>query len=531
MRQSYKLNRLDSSADKKTFIVLAAIILAAVALRAYSFAGFIGLDDAEYADLADRVLKGVFPFGMYEGAAVFPQRVGVIIPAAVIFRLFGVSELTMVIYPLVISVLSVAVAYVAASHFFGQRAGLIAACVWAGLPVEIGNATKLLPDLPSAFYASLGVMGVLLISASDEQRKTVVFLWGLLAGASFGISWLCKESITYLAPFCLFLSIYTIGKDPGKNTALWAGVAAASLGILFAEMLAYRRFTGDWLFRFHQVEINYQQFKNGFFTEGSRLGWDPGSSYAANLFKRLLVTGPKAIFINSQFLYTPLAGLAASAYAWLRRDRAFLIPAIWFFTLAFMFNFSSSSTSTYIPLALFNRYLYPICLPAVVLSAGLVERVFFDGIRQRGSRTTAFDSVMKAFVAAALLFAAYTAFLGVRYSRSHEVWAPYAKAAGAIVKPTDRVYTDILTMRGLKFFWKYPFAIDASDFDGMDSSKGIEPGSFVLINPRAVDWLELNAGMIYHYRLGYNKPYFYQDIPASWKTVWKDGKAVLYRVE
>lgn len=531
MRYPDKQGHFGPSGDKTTLIALAAIILIAAALRAYSFAGFIGLDDAEYADLADRVLKGVFPFGMYEGAAVFPQRVGVIIPAAVIFRLFGVSELTMVIYPLVISVLSVAVAYVAASQFFGQRAGLIAAFIWALLPVEMSNATKLLPDLPSAFYASLGVLGVLLISGSGEKRKAVIFLWGLLAGASFGISWLCKESITYLAPFCLFLLIYTIRKDPGKNTALWAGVAAASIGILFTEMLAYRHFTGDWLFRFHQVEINYQQFKNGFFTEGSRFGWDPGSGYAANLAKRLLVTGPKAIFINSQFLYTPLIGLAASAYAWLRKDRAFLIPAIWLFTLAFMFNFSSSSTSTYIPLALFNRYLYPICLPAVALSAGLVERVFFDGFRERGSSTIGSNPLLKAFAAAALLYIAYTAFLGVRYSRSHEVWASYAKTAGAILKPTDRVYTDILSIRGLKFFWKYPGAMNASDFDGMDGSRAIEPGSFVLINPRAVDWLELNAGMIYHYRQGYNKPYFYQDIPASWKPVWKEGKAVLYRVE
>ena len=58
------------------------------------------------------------------------------------------------------------------------------------------------------------------------------------------------------------------------------------------------------------------------------------------------------------------------AWATVMRDRRFLAAGVWFLVLMIMFNFGSSSVISYRPLPLFERYVYPILLPAVVLVSG-----------------------------------------------------------------------------------------------------------------------------------------------------------------
>ncbi len=531
-----KMNTIDRrplsafAASPARMALLLLIILFGAALRVYCFHGFVGLDDAEYARFAHQMARGSFTVGTYEGPAVFPLRIGLIYPVSVLFRLFGVGEWSMLLYPLTLSVLSIALAYFAAAYFFGGKAGFAAAALWAVLPLDVENATKLVPDLPAAFYASAGLIIILYLMRLKTERKLPLFLGGAAAGLAFGLSWLCKETVAYVVPFVFVVFVISLRADRKNAAPLWIGAAVASFCVLFGEMAFYHHRTGDWLFRFHEVERNYLQWKNGFFTEGSDFGWSAGNGYGKALAKRLLLTGPATIFLNVHFLFMPLFGLLAAFHALIWKEKSFLLPALWLGTLAAMFNFSSSSFSSYTPLTLFNRYLYPICLPAVVLTAGLVEALVAKsrGVIGPVYRERLFWGIVLTSVLA--LLGGYLAFRMVRDTGSAQAWTAEVRRVSGTIKPMDRVFTDSIARRGLEFFWRYPEEMNLADFEKL-SGVQIPAGSYVLTNSRYADWLVKNAGMWLSSTPDYRRPDFIDHPPASWKVVWKNGNAALYRVE
>ena len=512
------------------FIILLAIVFCGIALRLHCFRGFVGLDDAEYAKLAYQMAQNGFGVGNYNGPAVFPLRVGIIYPASILFRLFGVTEWSIIGYSFFLSIIGILIAYICTRYCFGTAAGLVAAAIWAILPLDVENSTYFLPDLPGAFFASTGLVCILFLIQSKSEKRLALFAGGFLAGITFGISWLCKETVLYLVPFCVVLCVIMLKENLGRNGPTWIGIAIGSLGIVLAEMILYHYLAGDLLFRFNEMERNYLQLKNGFFTEGSRWGWQLGDSYLRALSKRLLLTGPKTIFLNSYFLFMPLFGLIASFHALYWKDRSFFIPALWLLTVCAMFNFSSSSLSHYTPLALFERYLYPICLPSVVLTAGLLRRL----ISFSGKPFTMMDREKLFWGAMLLIFiiliGGYQTFRSIRDIGRIRALTSEVRVISNLLKPWERIYTDPISQRGLEFFWKYDERINIIDFEGM-SIKQIPPKSFVLTNRWYADWLNINAGMWLSDISGYKRPEFFRNPPPSWKVIWGNDNAKLYHSE
>ncbi len=523
-----KANGLNHRND---LLALLGIVVVAVGLRLYCIRGFAGFDDAEYAKIAYQITQGHFKTGTYQGPAVFPLRVGVIYPTVLSFRFFGVTEWGMILFPLLLSILSLMLAYGCASLFFGNEAGLVAAAFWAVLPADIEyNATKLLPDLPAAFFAGLGIFGIFLLHRRERLDRHLLFLGGLLAGLSFGMSWLCKESLAFFLPFCLVLLFIGFREDRGKTAVLWSGVAAGSLGVLLLEMIAYRSATGDWLFRVHEIDRNYRQCGNCFFTEGSRFGWGAGGSHLKAVVKRLFLDGPQTIFLNSRFLFLPFTGLLASLYALYWRDRRFLLPSLWLLTLCFMFNFSTSSFTSYTPLALFERYLYPIYLPAIVTTAGLLAGLLFrtpTESRDNAGRERLFWGVTLAVMLSTT--GGYHAFQMIRGHEDVKAWTSGVRAAGRLVPPGRVIYTDPIGKKGLEFFRQYADPEQIVDFEGMMTSQ-VAGGNFVLMNDRYAEWLDINAGMWLTGPSGYRKPEFFSRIPSSWNVIFRTSDSALYRV-
>jgi 4-amino-4-deoxy-L-arabinose transferase-like glycosyltransferase len=512
------------------FAALATIIVTAAALRLSRFGGYDGLDDAEYARIAHSIASGTFSLSEYLGPAVFPLRTGIIVPTSLFFWMFGLSEWTMVLYPLILSVLALPLIYICAACFFGHRAGLIAAALLAITPMDLVNATKLVPDLPAAFFAALGVTIIALADRASIERRSVVFWVGCLAGISFGLSWLCKEAIAYLAPFCLAYLAVSCKRNGRITFVLWAGVAAGSLGVLLGEMIAYQSVVGEPLFRFREIERNYRQLENGFFTEGSDFGWQKGESYARAIVKRLLVSGPSLIFLNYYFLFLPLIGLVAAFHGWYTKDKSFLIPSLWLITLVLMFNFFSSSLTSYMPLALFDRYFYPIIFPSIVLASGLMGKLVFENpptLPDEARRERRFWGSLVAITLA--LIGAYHVQGFLRSPAS--TWTSEFRSLRSIIKPASPLYADTLSRRGLEFYWGYPNRTGWTDFADVMSVDEIRPGSLVLVNKAYINWLNKNGGMWLSPRSGYRKHEFYENPPASWNEIWRGGNARLYRVE
>jgi len=517
--------------------ILLAILLVAAGIRLFSFRGYWGADDAEYALLAHSMVRGDYAAFVQENyvehfnaPAHLPYRIALIAPLAVLFKTFGVGDMTLAIYPLTVSMLGVLLAFACGRHFFGVDAGLIAAALWAVLPVDVDISSQFLPDGIASFYASVGVLVVLGVRALGPASRARLFAGGLAAGACFGLSWLSKESVVYLVPLCGVLIVVDTRRDVRAAVPLWAGVAVASAGILAAEMTVYLVTRGDFMLRLHENERSFVQTRAYLFYEGSRFGWPVGSSHAKALVKRLFLEGPSVIFLNSQLLFLPLLAAVGVARGLYWRDRAVVIPGLWLGSLALMYNFMTCSFASYTPLVLLVRYLHPLALPAAVLTGGLLVGLWrpqpgVEAVRDRGERLFWGGVVTVAVIG----LVGATVF---REARDVAGLQPIydVKAVAGLVRPGDRLYTDPLSRKGLQFYWGYPAQMNVVDFEQMDRDD-VEPGSFVLVDRYRLDWLDVNVSMWLTEDYGYHEPEFSGGDPAGWDVRWRSPYATLYRVE
>lgn len=187
-----------------TALWLLPILALGTGLRILAFGGLVGTDDAMYADLAHKVASGQFASVHAMELGAFPLRVGVYGPAAVAFRILGVSEASLAVYPFLVSMLSILLAFVAGRLFFGRQVGLIAALLCACLPIDARYATLLFPDLVAAFWVNVGIL--FLYRGSREGSGARKLSHGLLCGLALGVSWLCKESMVFSLPFIASIS-------------------------------------------------------------------------------------------------------------------------------------------------------------------------------------------------------------------------------------------------------------------------------------------------------------------------------------
>jgi 4-amino-4-deoxy-L-arabinose transferase-like glycosyltransferase len=222
----------------------------------------------------------------YNGPPVFPLRLGVYAPVALLIKMFGLSEIAIAAYPLVISMLGCVLAYALACSIVTPLAGLFVLALVAIAPIDIANASLLLPDAIAAFWANLAVAITWNALGRSNVRRACVL--GLLSGVLFGVSWLCKESVVYLSPFIVILVVVAKAQTSRVGRlAILAAIAAGASGVLVIEMLFYKRLTGDFLFRLHATERNYVEAAVWFFDSSSPFfGWQHGG-YVRALLQRL----------------------------------------------------------------------------------------------------------------------------------------------------------------------------------------------------------------------------------------------------
>jgi 4-amino-4-deoxy-L-arabinose transferase-like glycosyltransferase len=434
----------------------------------------------------------------------------------------------MVLYPLILSILSVLWAYGSTRIFWGHNAALIAASIWALLPIDCFYATILVPDLPAAFFASLATVTILFFLYHETKFTHLRFWGGVFAGLAVGASWLCKTTVSFFFPFFIILIFLTLRRNFKLNSILWLGFIIGSMGILLAETGMYLWKTGDWFYRLHEIERNYQENKNAFFVGGGLHAPSSGILYLKALLKRLFLIGPRVIFLNSNFILTPLLGLLSICYALYWRRREFFYPALWLLSLVFMFNFSSTSLFSYKPLVLMERYLYSILLPATILTAGFLYSLLFLNKNSQSK----FVSKERLFWGA-LILALLTSSVGYSHyhlTRLHPQWNSDVHHVSKLINSSESIYTDILSIKGLEFFWQYPQRMNLTNFENLSPSSRLPVDSFVFINRTYLEWLTKRAGWWPTSSSVYKKPSFCDEVPSSWETVWDNKNASLYRV-
>ncbi len=491
------------------------IIAVAIVARAAVFRGFSASDDADYARVAWEIAQGHSPLS---NAAVPPQyagRLGITVPVALLFRVFGVHEWTLLIFPAVMSAAMLALAYAFGRTFFSHEAGLITLAIFAVMPIDCSFATWLLSDIPSAVWAGAGLLALVL--GGRTAKNSAKAFAGLIAALCFGLSWLTRTQVAQLAPFVLGALVLWSWRDR-KNLWLAGPVAAGVIAIWLAEGFWYLSATGDFLYPLHSAERIYAKDSQWYFTAGGVYGWEPGH-YALGLARRLFWKGPAGLLLNADFALVPLAALAAAAHALYWRRREFLFPAAWFLWSALVFNFGSASLRHYQPLPWMNSYMVPCLLPAAVLAGGWLAWLFTS--RDENSRMRRERRFWAALVCAGLALAAA---FGLHQHMSQGIGCPVTRQAAKSVSPdSDRpLYSDVMTLRGLEFFWGYRATRPRRDFGHMRWEE-IPAGAEALINPPEIQRMRD--------QIGYEPPPWVEKPPSQWKLEQRWDGAALYVVQ
>lgn len=509
---------------------LAVIVFVAMGLRIVYAAGFIPVDDAEYARAAARMLDGTFSYEENPGPPVNPGRTGIVLPLMALFKVFGPSETSLAAYPLAVTLLTILLVYAFAARMFGRYAALIAAGIWSFVPLDVEFAAKVNPDTA---VTAFGMLGIFLIYVArlrnrDESGDVSLLLRGACAGLAFGVAWLCKASTAYLAPFCLILLCYDLSKDWRRYAFLWSGVCIGSLLVFGSEMAFYAAAKGNALYRFHMIETNYQLYPQFFFNEGARWGYEAGTPFWKAVAKRLLLEGPSTFFLSRDYMYLPFFGLIASAYALYKKDSRFYFQILLFGSLLFMFNFFSASLESYQPLPLFTRYSHSLAFVGAVLTGGLLSKLMCPSLSRSAIKNRPEGLFWGAALTSIIVIAAgWSTFRLIRDTTT--TWSTAERELAKVIGPEDRIYTDPLSRAGLEFFWKYPLTMNVIDVREVSRGETVGCGSYVLTNDSYTKWLVNNYGMWYTLE-PFTLPEIVRNPPAEWERSWSDGNATLYHV-
>jgi len=478
---------------RPALLCLALVVVLACLARLAAFRGFSASDDADYAKVAFEFSRGHFPPFAKGVPPQYPMRWGVAVPVGILFRLAGVSEFVLLLFPACVSASMIGLAYIAARHFFGPRAGCFAALLYAVMPIDAQFATWLLSDTPAALWAALGMLSVYWgTRRTSAVGKTVT---GVAAGLFFGFSWLTRGQVVQMAPFVGAYLLVACRRER-RNGWLLGGVALASVGVFASECVTYAVVKGDWMYRFHAMEQLYEMHRHWYWSEGGVYGWPPGQ-YAWGLARRWLKLGPAALLFNTNFALAPLFALIAVAHAAFWRKREFAFPATWFLWAAFAFNFGSASLRAYEPLPWMDSYMMPTLFPAVLLTAGWLAGMS-SGSGEVGRERRFWlmaAGVVLSLAAAAGLFQRVRQGMGCPVVRRAQEALRTTPDAGALL------YTDRRSRDALNFFWGYPEDSPARAFEDAPAGGPLSGALFFvndhqlkrladIVNYRPPDWVD-----------------------------------------
>ena len=171
---------------------LLCILAGALLLRLIYFTGIGGYDDIDYFRYALDVLNGTFSTDVVQdGSFPFRFRLGLIFPTAAMFRMFGVSEYSAAVLPLLNSLGLVVLCWWGGRRI-SRHTGALAAALMATFPMAICQATTLMPDSFAAFFSGLSVLLWLKTEDGEQSGRLIgraadlqYFVAGLVLGLGY----------------------------------------------------------------------------------------------------------------------------------------------------------------------------------------------------------------------------------------------------------------------------------------------------------------------------------------------------------
>jgi hypothetical protein len=209
---------------RQEWLLLAILILVSLSSQIIFIRPVSLSDEMEYYRIAVN-----FP-RLPNNPSHWSMRLGVILPVAVLYRLFSHSELTYYFLPISSTLLLVVSTYLIGRMLFNRMVGAASAMWMSFLPYFLLESGNLLPDITASACITTAIM--LLIAIRDQTNNNNLRWICLLSGVLFGWAYLSKE---YFAIFALIIPIIFWRFDIPKKHLLWVAIGISlAVAIEFA---------------------------------------------------------------------------------------------------------------------------------------------------------------------------------------------------------------------------------------------------------------------------------------------------------
>ena len=334
------------------------LMIFAFIFRMINFMGIAQGDDFPYSTLANRFANGNFTANF-----IFDVRWVVFAPAALLYRLFGVSDFTSLLPTMVYSVSSVWFAYKIIEEETDKATAVITTLFYTTYPIVVIFANFLQVAAPLEFFTLLTVYS---FQRGAKSEKTG---WFILGGFSIGWIFFARTTGLFIAPL---VSVYLwYKKGFNKKTVLWVACAAlVSLVPAIFQGFVYLKIHNNF---FHVFELSKKVVEY----QNRMTDVDPKDLFF--YIRTVFTTGNFARWMTFGFggYFTAAALLACIVKMCLKKCGREVLFFIWFVSYFLFMSFAPTSLNPYTTLIRNNRYtiifVLPVCAMCAILLLDLVR--------------------------------------------------------------------------------------------------------------------------------------------------------------
>ncbi|MBR4531763.1 glycosyltransferase family 39 protein [bacterium] len=331
-------------------------------LRLITFMGISEGDDLSYTLLAHKFANGDFTANF-----IFDIRWVVFVPVALLYKIFGVNDITSIAPTFIYGIAGVWLAYKIVLEETDKLTASIATLLYLSFPIILiyGNFLQVAPSLE--FFTLLTVYS---FQRGIKSEKTG---WFVLGGFAIGGIFFARTTGLFIAPLASFYVWYRKGFN--RKTALWIVCAAlCSLILPIVQSFVYLNVHNDF---FHHITI-------------SRKGVDY-MDRMSDVDPKDLFFYIRTMFVKGNFANWMMFGLngyfiAASTIACvilicMKKAGKETLFFIWFISYFLFMTFAPTSFSPYTTLIRNTRYAIIFLLPVCA-----VYGIFLNKMLQKGNK-------------------------------------------------------------------------------------------------------------------------------------------------
>ena len=334
------------------------LMIFAFIFRMVNFMGIAQGDDFPYSSLANRFANGNFTANF-----IFDVRWVVFAPAALLYRLFGVSDFTSLLPTMVYSVSSVWFAYKIIEEETDRATAIITTLFYTTYPIVVIFANFLQVAAPLEFLTLLSVYSF------QRGAKTEKNGWFILGGFAIGWIFFARTTGLFIAPL---VSVYLwYKKGFNKKTVRWVLCAAlVSLVPAIFQGFVYLKVHNNFfhVFDLSKKVVEYQNRMTD--VDPKDLFFYIRSAFTSGNFARWRTFGFGGYF-------TAAALLACIVKICMKKWGREVVFLIWFVSYFLFMSFAPTSLNPYTTLIRNNRYtiifVLPVCAMCAILLLDLVK--------------------------------------------------------------------------------------------------------------------------------------------------------------